>query len=113
MLYVFNKMDALSDEVLPAFQDRMRNLIPDSIFVSALQTDGLESLRRALLARARANTSVAEIRIPASNGRLLAEIYRDAEVLDQRTDGEELVLRARVGEQQAGRFRKAGAGIAV
>jgi GTP-binding protein HflX len=59
----------------------------------------------------RARTTLAEVRIGAGDGRLLAEVHRGAEVLEQRMEGEEIVLRARVDETLAGRLRRAGARI--
>jgi len=44
-------------------------------------------------------------------GKLLAEIHRDTEVLDQVHDGDELILHARMDESVAGRLRKAGAAV--
>ena len=56
---------------------------------------------------------VLEIRIPASNGRLLAEVHREGEVLEQRTDEDRMVVRARLDERAIGRLRHAGARITV
>ncbi len=109
VLHVFSKIDALSPEDLNALQERVRNLIPDSIFVSAVDSDGLEPLRRALLKAARAGTRIAEIRIPISNGKLLAEIYRAAEVIEQRNDDDDIVVTARLSGIEAGRLESSGA----
>ena len=46
-----------------------------------------------------------------SDGKLLATIHRDGEVVDQRTDGDRLVVRARVDDALAGRLRSAGADV--
>jgi GTP-binding protein HflX len=81
------------------------------VFVSAESESGLEPLRRALLAKTRALRPVSEIRLGAGEGRLLAEIHRLGEVVDQRTDGAELVVRARVDDALAGRLRRAGARV--
>ena len=111
VLHVFNKIDRLDTAMLAAMQERMSNLLPNSVFVSTLTDEGLEPLRRALVTALRARTTVAEVRIGAGDGRLLAELHRGAEVLDQRMEGEEIVLRARVDEALAGRLRRAGARI--
>ncbi len=111
VLHVFSKIDALSPEDLNALQERVRNLIPDSIFVSAVDSDGLEPLRRALLKAARAGTRIAEIRIPISNGKLLAEIYRAADVIEQRNDDDDIVVTARLSGSEAGRLASSGAVI--
>ena len=87
------------------------NLLPNSVFVSAVADAGLEPLRRALLAKSRALRPVSEIRLDAGQGRLLAEIHRLGEVIEQRTDGSDLVIRARVDDALAGRLRRSGAHV--
>ena len=112
VLYVFSKIDAMSEAELTALRQRIGNLLPDSaVFVSAIEEAGLEPLREALLAAARSGTVIAEIRFPSSDGRLLAQIHRDARVLEQRTENGELVLLARVEDADADRLRRAGATI--
>ena len=109
VLNVFNKIDRIASETLLPLEERITNLLPNSVFVSAETESGLEPLRRALLTKTRALRPVSEIRLGASEGRLLAEIHRLGEVMEQRTDGAELVLRARIDEALAGRLRRAGA----
>ena len=110
-LLVFNKVDLLDEETLLALQERIGRLVKNAVFVSALQEGGLEPLRRALGTAIRARRPLAEIRLSAGDGKLLAEIHRSGEVIDQRTDGDQLVLRARVDEALAGRLRRAGAEV--
>ena len=109
VLHVFSKIDALSREDLSALRERVGNLIPDSIFVSAEEEGALEPLRRALLREAEAGTRVAEIRIPVSDGRLLAEIYRTTDVIEHRSDEDNIVVTARLGVADAARFTRSGA----
>jgi GTP-binding protein HflX len=109
VLHVLNKIDALDGDALAALQERVTNLLPNSIFVSAIADGGLEPLRRALLGKMRELRPVVEVRLPGSAGKLLAEIHRTGEVVDQRTDGEEVVLRARLDEALVGRLRREGA----
>ena len=111
ILHVFNKIDALPPEVLSGMQERLRELLPNSIFVSAATDGGLEPLKRALIAAVRKQRPFVEVTLPAGDGRLLAELYRDGEVVDQKTDGDQLVLRARVDEVTAGRLRRGGADV--
>jgi GTP-binding protein HflX len=111
VLYVFSKIDAVPDAELKDLHVRLGNLIPDSVFVSSLASDGLEPLRRALLAAARQGTKIAEIRLPLSDGKLLAAIYRRANVLSRRTDDGQTVLRARVDEQLAEHLERSGARV--
>jgi GTP-binding protein HflX len=79
--------------------------------VSAVNEGGVDPLRRALGTALRARRPLSEIRLPASDGKLLAEIHRGGEVLDQRTEEDQLVIRARVDEALAGRLRRAGAQV--
>jgi GTP-binding protein HflX len=112
VLYVFSKIDALAEPDLRALRERITNLLPGtSVFVSSMAEGGLEPLRRALLGAVRKGTEIAEIRFPAEDGKLLAEIYRTGSVLSQRTDDGQIVLRARVDEQLAGRLERSGAKI--
>ncbi len=113
MRYLMNKVDAIPADELQAVRDRVGNLSPDSLFVSALQPGGLDPLRTMLRAAMRRQRPILEIRIPAANGRLIAEIHREGEVLEQRTDEDVLVVRARLDERTIGRLRHAGARITV
>lgn len=113
MLYVMNKVDALSPELVDAVRARVANLMPTSLFVSALASSGLDPLRDRLRESLRQQRPVLDIRIPAAQGRLLAEIHRDGEVLDQAMDEETVVVRARLDERTIGRLRHAGARITV
>jgi GTP-binding protein HflX len=112
VLYVFSKIDALPEQELPALKERIENLAPNSVFVSSLTPGGLDPLRSALMVAARQGTQIAEIRFPAEDGKLLAEVYRTGSVLNQRTDDGQMVLRARIDEQLAGRLTRSGATIA-
>jgi GTP-binding protein HflX len=113
VLYVFSKIDAVPEAELVALRERIGNLLPDSsVFVSSITLGGLDPLRRELQAAARKGTQIAEIRLRAEDGKLLAEIYRTGSVLSQRTDDGQIVLRARVDEQLAGRLTRSGATVA-
>ncbi len=111
VLYVFNKIDRVPHDDLIALETRIQNLVPGSVFVSALTDDGLEPLKRGLLAAARSLRTLAEIRLPLSDGKLLAEIHRSAEVLEQKHEGDDLVINARIDKELAGRLRHGGAAV--
>lgn len=111
VLHLFNKIDLLDHETLLAMQTRMANLLPSSIFISAADPEGLEPLRRALLSAVRQQRPVSEIRLGVGEGKLIAEVHRSGEVLDQRSEGDLLVLTARVDDALAGRLRVAGAEV--
>jgi GTP-binding protein HflX len=87
--------------------------MPNSLFVSALEPGGLDGLRASLLDGLRRQRPMLEIRLPAGNGRMIAEIHRDGEVVDQRTDEDVIVLQARLDDRTIGRLRQAGARITV
>ena len=110
-LLVFNKIDLLDTDHLLALQERIGALIPASVFVSTVADGGLEPLRRALTSASRARRPLAVIRMSPSDGKLLAEIHRDGEVVGQRMDGEQLVVEARLDDALVGRLRRAGAEV--
>ena len=112
-LYVMNKMDLVPQDDVDAVRQRVSNIMPNTLFVSATEAGGLDALRDALRTAMREQRPVLEVRIPASNGRLLAEVYRDGEVLDQRNEEDIMVVRARLNERSMGRLRQAGARITV
>ena len=112
LLYVFSKIDALPESELAAMKERIANLVPNSVFVSSVTDGGVDPLRRAMLVAMREGTQIAEIRLPAEDGKLLADIYRNGSVLSQRTDDGQIVLRARLDEQLAGRIKSLGASVA-
>ena len=109
VLHVFNKTDRLAAAETAGLAERMHGLLPGSVFVSATAPNGLEPLRLALVARAESQRPVQEFRIPVSDGRTLAELHRMGDVVDQRADGEEMIVRARVDAALAGRLRAMGA----
>lgn len=86
VIHVFNKMDQLDAAQIQALRERMDNLLPGSVFVSAVGAGGLDALRDALLQAIRAQRPVSEVRLAASDGKRLAELHRGAEVLEQAID---------------------------
>ena len=112
-LLVLNKMDALTPEHAAALRERVTNLLPGTLFVSALEPGGLDDLLSALRDALRRQRPLLELRIPAANGRLLAEVHRDGEVLDQRSEDDMMIVRARLDERSMGRLRQAGIRITV
>jgi GTP-binding protein HflX len=111
ILLVFNKTDLLDEEALLHLQERVLALVPNAIFVNTTSDEALDPLRRALRHAVRARRPVAEVRMSTADGRMLAEIHAHGEVLDQRTEGDQLVVRARLPERLRGRLEQAGAKI--
>jgi GTP-binding protein HflX len=111
VLLVFNKTDLLDEAALLHLQERVLSLVPSAVFVNTTSDEALDPLRRALRHAVRARRPVAEVRMSSSDGRMLAEIHAHGEVLDQRTEGDQLVVRARLPEKLRGRLEQAGARI--
>ena len=110
-LLVFNKMDLLSEEAALALQERVTALVPNAVFVSTASEHGLDPLFRALRHAMRARRPVAEVWLHPRDGKLLAEIHQHGEVLDQRSEGIQMVIRARLPEHLRGKLEQAGVEI--
>lgn len=90
-LLVFNKIDALSQPAL----DRMANLYPDAVFISAAKNLGLEVLLEEISQHLERQMSRLELLIPYDRGDLVATVHRVGEVLseDHRDNGTHLDAR--------------------
>jgi GTP-binding protein HflX len=106
VIHVFNKMDCLAADEARALEQRMDNLLPGSVFVSAVRDGGLEPLRARLLEERRKSRPIVAVRLSPSDGKKLAELHRGAEVLDQAMDDEtgELVVRLRASDELLARL---------
>lgn len=109
MRYVFNKMDRLDADTADAFRARVSSLVPGAVFASAVTPDGLTSLREALLEALLANRPITELSIPIADGKLLAQVHREAEVLSRRADDSVLILRVRAEREVLARLAASGA----
>ncbi len=111
-IYVFNKADLLPEP--EAYLALVREKYPHAILTSAAPHAGrrtpmgIEGLRRALRTSAQALRPIAEIRVPVSNGKLLAAIHRDAEVMEQIQHNGVVTLTARIEARLLGRLRQEG-----
>lgn len=105
-LNVFNKIDLVPKEELAAIRDRIDNLLPGSVFVSSLDTDSIEPLRRELLRQVRKRQMIKNFHIPVSEGQVISELYRKGEVISQDSNDEVVIIQARVGEELAGRLSR-------
>ena len=110
-IHAFNKMDALEPPFADALRERVTNLLPNSVFVSALAPGGLAPLTEALLKASLATRPVLQLRVPIEDGRLLALVYRESEVLDRRTEAGSHLLRVRAEEGAVGRLVSQGARV--
>ncbi|MBA4159517.1 MAG: GTPase HflX [Gemmatimonadetes bacterium] len=106
---VFNKTDRLPHEEEAAWRDRAAALYEEpSVFVSAVAADGLEPLRTLLREKVQEVRAEVDIRLPASQGATMAEIYREGEVLNREDEGAVVHLRARLPAAVLGRLRQRG-----
>jgi len=117
-IYVFNKSDLLPDPA--AFLTLVRERYPHAILTSSISHStfrishsGVEHLRLALRTSAQALRPIAEIRVPVSNGKLLATLHRDAEILDQQQTNGVVTLRARIEARLLGRLRQEGVEVVL
>jgi GTP-binding protein HflX len=56
---------------------------------------------------------LSQVRLPLSDGKLLAELHRNGEVIEQRAEGDEWVVTARVDAATAGRLARLGAVVSA
>lgn len=121
-IHVFNKSDLLTDP--QAFLVQVSQRYPDSVLTSTVPDssvraegttphssrldDGVSPLRAVLLAAAQSVRPLARIRVPIADGRLLAELHRDAEVVGQEAVDGVLVVTARVEARLLGKLRRDG-----
>jgi GTP-binding protein HflX len=95
---VFNKVDGLRERAHGA----------RAIFTSTVEPNGLDPLRDLLREEARNLRPDVRVRLSSSQGAVLAEIYREGEVLERVDKGEEITLRARLSQAMVGRLRSRG-----
>jgi GTP-binding protein HflX len=97
VLPVFNKMDLVEDQV--AFAQRAKELHPEAVFTSTQKIDGIEQLRAELRRREESMRPPVVLRVPLSDGKRMAELYRVGEVLKREVVGEEyeVTVRMRTG----------------
>jgi GTP-binding protein HflX len=112
VVHLFNKVDALNAEEVAALKERMENLLPNSLFVSAIGKGGfsMEPLKAALLEAVRNRRPLVKLRLPATSGKLIAEIHRDGEVVTSANDEEtgDVLMSARVDSALLGRLEREG-----
>jgi GTPase len=106
---VFNKVDRLTHGEEEAL--RARDHGREALFVSTVEAGKLEPLREYLRERARKVRPDVGVTLSSAQGALLAEIYREGEVLERTDDGAEIRLRARLPEATLGRLKSRGVAI--
>jgi GTP-binding protein HflX len=119
VVYVFNKADLLPE---PAeFLAQVRERYPHAVLVSCVapsanrspQSVGVDGLRSVLRTSAQALRPIARIRVPLGNGKLLATLHRDAEVMAEAQVDGVIEVTARVEASLLGKLRRYGVGVEI
>jgi len=103
IVLVFNKIDRLTHEEETALRARTELLGP-RVFSSAYEPGGTDGLRAELRRRIQSTRPTVRVSFPSSDGRTLAEAYREGEVLERLDNGGTIVLTARIPEALLGRW---------
>ena len=119
VIYVFNKADLLPDPT--AFLSQVREHYPHAVLTSSLpqsairnpQWGGVEGLRSVLRTSAQALRPIACIRVPVEDGKLLATLHRDAEVLSEAQQDGVIEVTARVQAWLLGKLRRDGVVVVI
>jgi GTP-binding protein HflX len=118
VIHVFNKADLLPEP--DVFLTQVREHYPHAVLVAADPrasgpgaASSVEALRAALRHSAPALRPVARIHVPVADGRLLAELHRDGEVLSQKQENGVVVVVARVEARTLGRLRRDGVSVEI
>jgi len=96
-LLVVNKTDAAGDVALA----RLRHLLPDAVFVSALRGDGIARLRARIAELLPRPEVDVELLLPYTEGALAGRVHAEGEVLAEEHTAEGTRLKARVGAELA------------
>ena len=114
VIYVFNKADLLAEP--EAFMARVRERFPHAVASAATGAGagfGVDPLRAVLRTSAQALRPVARIQVPVGDGKLLAGLHRDGEVMAEvQVDGVVQVT-ARVEARLLGKLRRAGIAVDI
>jgi GTP-binding protein HflX len=110
-LLVVNKVDAVDDLQLA----RLRNLLPDAVFVSAHSGNGMDRLVELISERLPRPTVEVDVLLPYTEGALAARVHEQGQVLEEEHRETGTWLRARVGAELAAALRgfgtEVGAGV--
>jgi GTP-binding protein HflX len=99
-LIVFNKADLLGDQA----RMRLANLYPESLFISALEHEGLEPLVERIGELVERTMVTLTLEIPYSRGDVVAAAHRFGEVIEEKHDDNGTILEVRVPETSRSRF---------
>jgi GTP-binding protein HflX len=98
MIVAFNKVDKIHD---PAVIHRLRVHFPDAVFISVHTGEGIPALLDRMSEFAAPGMVTRELRLPASEGALLARLHRQARVHSLSYDGTEALVTASLSAKLA------------
>jgi GTP-binding protein HflX len=107
-LVVFNKVDRLTHVEQAAIEERAEALLGSHVFTSTVEPAGLDTLRAMLREAIRDGWRTVLLSIPASAGSVVAEVYREGEVLRREERGVSIQMTARLPMDVLGRLRSRG-----
>jgi len=93
MITVFNKIDIVAN---PAVIHHLRRRFPGALFVSAKTGEGLDALEHAMADLLPGRMSRVHLRLPQSRYDLISALHRHGEVLEQKYEGDDVLLHAQV-----------------
>ena len=102
---VFNKIDRLTHGEEEALRERS---LGRALFVSTVEEGGLDPLRALLLEEVRRVRPDVRVVLSSAQGGVLAEIYREGEVLEREDRDAEIFLRVRLPNATLGRLKSRG-----
>ncbi|MEE2669111.1 MAG: GTPase HflX [Gemmatimonadota bacterium] len=106
-ILVFNKIDRLTHAEERALTQRIRAFSSNpAVFVSCLRPDSLQALRSVFKARIRESLCHLKVRIEGWDGKTLAMLCREAEILGQSSDGMFMEVEIRANTSVVGRVLK-------
>lgn len=94
-LEIWNKIDLLSDEGQRFVKENAKRnsyIIP----ASALSGEGCDEFLRAVDEKLSENHKIIEVEIPSSDGKLIAWLYKNAEVLNIKSQDEKQILKVKI-----------------
>ncbi len=105
MLEVWNKVDRLDPERREEMTRAARRQDPQPVLLSAITGDGVETLLGAIDMRLSASDVLLDVVVPPEDGRLLAWIYENGEVVSREADADGAAhMKVRVPAEHRHRF---------
>ena len=103
-LTVFNKIDQIAageeEQILRGHADRV-----DSVAISAAQELGIEELRARIVSFSQANSIELDLLVPQTEGRLLAQLHQQGDILEERYEANDVLLKVRLEKSRAERWQ--------